>query len=306
MNTKRPKPEPVHQHTLFDFDKPGGAVTPPSQQIVRPFEIPDIFLGTSSFTATGWQGTFYPSGMRSRDFLAYYATQFRAVEIDSTFYGTPSAATVTGWKEKTPSDFVFAAKIPQVITHEKVLVNCEAEFDEFIGRMLLVEHKLGPLLLQFPKFDKWTVSFEGFLARLDTFFKRMPNAGCQFAIEIRNKNWLDERFLDALRNHNVALALTDTSFMPRPWEMKKPMNLVTADFAYVRWLGDRKGIEKQTTSWDKTVVDRRSDLEKWVELLRSLVLDKRLRRIVAFANNHYAGHAPDTVKSFWQLWNERR
>ncbi len=50
--------------------------------------------------------------------------------------------------------------------------------------------------------------------------------------------------------------------------MKQKFDLVTSDFTYVRWLGDRKGIEKQTTTWDKTVIDRTSDLKNWVELLR--------------------------------------
>ena len=60
--------------------------------------------------------------MRSKDFLRHYSTQFQTVEIDSTFYGTPAASTVTSWNERTPQDFIFAVKVPQVITHEKVLV----------------------------------------------------------------------------------------------------------------------------------------------------------------------------------------
>ncbi|HET8923585.1 MAG TPA: DUF72 domain-containing protein [Candidatus Acidoferrum sp.] len=96
------------------------------------------------------------------------------MEIDSTFYGTPSAATVTGWKEKTPADFIFAVKVPRVITHEKVLAGCEEEFDEFLERMSLLGEKLGPMLLQFPKFDKWPFqSSAEFLARLRVFLKRM-------------------------------------------------------------------------------------------------------------------------------------
>ena len=66
--------------------------------------------------------------MQPRDFLSYYATRFDPVEIDSTFYGTPSVSTVKGWNAKTPPGFVFAAKVPQIITHEKVLVDCDAEF----------------------------------------------------------------------------------------------------------------------------------------------------------------------------------
>ena len=88
--------------------------------------------------------------------------------------------------------------------------------------------------------------------------------------------------------------------------MKKKFDLITADFAYVRWLGDRKGIEKQTMAWDKTVIDRTSDLKNWVDLLKEMVNDKRVRKLFAFSNNHYAGHGPGTVKLFIDLWDKKQ
>jgi uncharacterized protein YecE (DUF72 family) len=63
------------------------------------------------------KGSFYPPGMQTRNFLSYYATQFKTVEIDSTYYGTPGASTVMNWYERTPTDFIFAAKVSQVVTH---------------------------------------------------------------------------------------------------------------------------------------------------------------------------------------------
>ncbi len=271
------------------MDKPDDAVGPVTpQEIVRPFEIPDtqILLGTSAFTANGWEGSFYPPGMKSHDFLSYYATQFATVEVDSTFYGCPSATSVNNWNARTPEDFIFSVKIPQVITHEKALVGCDSEFEEFVKTMDILGPKLGPTVFQFPSFDRWKFpKQDGFLAVLIPFLKKLP-ADHKFAVEIRNKNWLDAKFADVLREHNVALALTDTSFIPRPWEMKEKFDLTTADFAYVRWLGDRKGIEKQTTMWDKTVVDRREDLTNWVELFRQFV--SRNLKVFAYSNNHYA------------------
>src|SRR5436189_6170265 len=80
----------------------------------RPFSLPGILLGTSSFTATGWEGSFYPRGLQPRDFLSYYATQFATVEVDSTFYGCPSASTVSNWSARTPNDFIFSVKVPQL------------------------------------------------------------------------------------------------------------------------------------------------------------------------------------------------
>jgi uncharacterized protein YecE (DUF72 family) len=302
-----------------------SAAAPISKPIVeRPYSEPALYLGTSAFTAAGWAGTFYPPGMAPKQYLSHYATKFRTVEVDSTYYGTPSASTVTAWYEKTSPDFVFAAKVPQIITHEKVLVDCEPEFDEFIGRMDLLHEKLGPLLFQFPHFDKFAFkNAHEFLPRLRAFLKRSRemSPAAKFVVEIRNKSWLDARFADLLREFNVALALTDTSFLPRPWELpgqlvgpligkqrdelpsdlkKDQFDLVTADFAYVRWLGDRKAIEAQTTTWDKTVLDRRDDLLQWVKIFRELV--KRNLTVYAYANNHYAGNGPGTVKLFWDAW----
>jgi uncharacterized protein YecE (DUF72 family) len=71
-----------------------------------------IRIGTSAFTAAGWPGTFYPEGLPEREYLTYYATKFDTVEVDSTFYRSPSLTTVQGWDKKTPKGFVSAAKIP--------------------------------------------------------------------------------------------------------------------------------------------------------------------------------------------------
>jgi len=264
----------------------------------------EIRVGTSAFTAEGWEGSFYPRGMKPADYLSYYATKFDTVEVDSTFYRTPALSTVKGWYAKTPPGFVFAVKVPQVITHEKVLRDCEDDLSYFLKTMDALEEKLGPVLFQFGYFNKSKFkSGAEFLARLKAFLEQLPE-GYQFAVEIRNKNWLDARFAGTLRERGVALALLDQSWMPRPWEMKEKFDLITAYFAYVRWLGDRKGIEEQTKTWDKTIVDRRKDLANWVELFREFVA--RNLKIFAYANNHYAGHAPGTVKLFWELWETGR
>jgi uncharacterized protein YecE (DUF72 family) len=288
--------------TLFDLGReipPAIAVGPEEP----PGERNGILAGTSAFTATGWQGTFYPVGTRPADYLRHYATQFKTVEVDSTFYGTPPATRVRGWYEKTPADFVFAAKVPQVITHEKVLADCDEEFRQFVTTMEVLGEKLGPMLLQFGYFNP-SVFRTGreFLERLTPFLKKLPKEH-RFAVEIRNKYWLDEQFVSALRENNVALALIDQSWMPRPWEMKVKFDLLTADFAYVRWLGDRKGIEEVTKTWGQTVVDRREDLLHWVEIFRSFV--KRDLKVYAYANNHYAGNGPGTVRLFWKLYEGR-
>ena len=305
MTPRRPKIEPIRNPTLFEMEKLERAPQlETSLKVERRYSEPGLLLGTSSFTADGWQGSFYPPGMQTGNFLSYYATQFKTVEIDSTYYGTPSAATVTNWYERTPPDFIIAAKVPQIITHEKMMVNCEAEFDEFIGRMHLLGEKLGPLLLQFPRFNRYEIQADEFSRRLHLFLKHVKHLPTvRLVVEIRNRAWLDKRITDLLREYNVALALTDLSNMPRPWEVKNGLDLVTTDFVYVRWLGDRKGIEALTMRWDKTVIDRTGDLRNWAALFRKFL--SRNLKVYAYANNHYAGHGPGTVKLFWDMWARR-
>ena len=262
-----------------------------------------ILLGTSAFTAAGWAGSFYPKGMKPAEYLTYYATKFDTVEVDSTFYRTPSVSTVRGWYAKTPKGFNIAAKVPQVITHEKVLKDCETEFKTFLNAMEALGEKLGPLLFQFGYFNKKAfIGVNDFLARLVPFMKKLPK-GQKFAVEIRNKNWLVPQFVEVLRERSVALALVDHVWMPRPSALFDKFDPITADFTYIRWLGDRKGIEERTKTWDRVILDRSGELSEWVEILRKV--HKRKIQIFAYANNHYAGNAPSTVELFQDLWKSR-
>ena len=184
--------------------------------------------------------------MKPADYLSYYATKFDSVEVDSTFYRTPSVATVNGWERKAPKGFLLAAKIPQVITHENVLQDCDEDLNRFLETMDLMGDKLGPLLLQFGYFNRTVFRSSGdFLARLEPFLLKLPK-GYRFAVEIRNKDWLSKPFFDLIRAHKVAYAQIDQSWMPRPTEIFEKFDPITADFTYIRLLGDRKGIEKQT------------------------------------------------------------
>lgn len=307
MPSKRRKSDSDAQQSLFACE---NSLNPPSDaaEIVAVRTEPialradGIRMGTSSFTAAGWESAFYPAGLRQADRLSYYATKYNTVEIDSTFYGTPALKTVQGWAARTPPGFLFAAKVPQVITHEKVLVNCEAEFAEFLRVMDGFGDKLGPLLFQFGYFNDRTFRTQNdFIAVLQPFLKKLPT-GYRFALEIRNKAWMDQRFTELLRQHGVALALIDHSWMPRPWEVDNKFDWATADFTYIRWLGDRKEIEAVTDNqWVKTVVNRKEDLTNWAEIFRSFV--GRKLQIFAYANNHYSGYGPGTVKLFWSLFD---
>ena len=263
----------------------------------------DILLGTSAFTAEGWVGSFYPAGMQPRDFLSYYATQFNVVELDNTFYRTPAISTVEGWNLKTPPGFIFAAKVPQAITHDKVLAECDDDLNQFLKTMSVLGEKLGPLLFQFGFFNQEVFKTQDdFIARLRPFLAKLPKE-FKYVVEIRNKYWMNQKHADVLREYGIAMALIDQSWVPQPWRIKPQLDMITTDWTYVRWLGDRTGIEKLTGTWDKTVIDRTADLKNWVEVLRQMVNTKKILKMFAFANNHYAGHGPGTVKLFKDLWD---
>lgn len=260
-----------------------------------------LHLGTSSFTAEGWEKSFYPPGTQPRDYLTYYSTQFDTLEVDATFYRIPAISTVKGWAAKTPSNFLFALKAPQEITHERVLVDAHSLLKEFLSATEPLGEKLAVILLQFPYFNKKTfTSSAEFLDRLRPFLAKLPSQS-RFALEIRNKNWLGPALYDLLRKHKIALALIDHPWMPRPSEWLATADPITTDFTYIRWLGDRKAIEERTKVWDKTIIDRKTDLQQWVEACRNFL--KRKIRIFAFANNHYGGYAPDTLHLFAELFN---
>ena len=258
-----------------------------------------LHLGTSSFTADGWEKSFYPPGTPQRDYLTYYATRFTTLEIDAAFYAVPALSTVARWNAKTPAEFLFALKAPQQITHERLLVDAEPVLTEFLRATEPLGGKLAVILLQSPYFNKQTfANLNDFVARLKPFLAALPSSP-RFALEIRNKYWLTCPFLDLLRQHNVALALIDHPWMYPPRVLGSKSEFITADFTYVRWLGDRKAIEALTKIWDKTVADRTDELQEWVRACRNFL--KRDLHVFLFANNHYSGHAPQTLRLFEDL-----
>lgn len=264
-----------------------------------------VRIGTSSWSSKDWVGPFYPEGTAPADFLAEYAKRFDCVETDSTYYHVPRVATVEGWARRLPDGFTMAAKFPRTICHggdgarpdaEKVLDldRTARDRDLFLAAMSRLGPKLGPLLLQFPYFNKGAfASPKPFFERLDRFLSALP-PGFRYAVEIRNKTWIRADFLEILRRHSAAFVLVDQAWMPHGDEIPKRLDPVTSDFVYIRLLGDRKAIEEITKTWEKEVVDHGERLERWAKLIGAL--RDRVPETFAFANNHYAGHGPATVR----------
>lgn len=279
---------------------------PPSAPLVR--------FGTSSFSSEDWVGPFYPPGTPPRDFLRLYAEAFDTVEVDATYYAVPSARTVDGWVEKTPESFLLCAKFPRSIVHggeearpdpAKVLVEdaVAAERDRFLEVMARLGKRCGPLVLQFPYFNREVFpSAAPFLERLDRFLEALPPS-FSYGVEVRNKAWVGKPLRDLLVARNAALVLVDQAWMPHGDEVEARMDPVTTGVCYVRLLGDRQEIEKVTKTWDREVIDRGDRLARWAGFLVRMA--RRGVRTLVYVNNHYAGHAPTTTRRLKALFEER-
>ncbi|NNF07345.1 MAG: DUF72 domain-containing protein [Candidatus Eisenbacteria bacterium] len=274
-----------------------------------------LFWGTSSFSSKDWVGPFYPPGTKAKEYLALYAKQFPSVEIDSTYYGVPRESTVDLWRERTPEGFVISSKFPREIVHggtgarpngETVLLP-EATYavrDEYLSVMSRLENRLGPMVLQFPFFSRDVFPrTQLFMDRLHQFLADLPS-GFRYVVEVRNKHWVSADLAEICREHEVAMALVDQGWMPHGDEVEKRMDPVTADFSYIRLLGDHKAIERITKTWDKEVIDQNERLQRWASLIRRL-LDREVPTFV-YVNNHYAGHAPATLRRLQSLVESKK
>jgi uncharacterized protein YecE (DUF72 family) len=242
-----------------------------------------LYLGTSGWSYADWEGTLYPEALPSASRLAEYVKHFATVEIDSTFYGTPRRSTVQNWREVSPDGFLFAAKFPKQITHDRNLIGAEAEAESFLHTMAELGDRLGPLLLQLPpSFD-----VEG-MGVLEDFLERLPGS-FRYAVEVRHRSWLGSDLPEMLRERGAALTLIDYPGMPR-------MEGATADFSYIRWLGDRREFPSDHTHLEK---ERDDDLRWWSDLVGRFLREGRT--VFAYANNHYQNHSPSTVERFLEL-----
>lgn len=254
--------------TLFDMDP-----EPAADRTIHP----NLWLGSAGWSYDDWEGAFYPHGTTSRARLTYYASQFRSVEIDSTFYGIPTLSAVQGWRERTPDDFVFAAKFPRSVTHEAGLVDCADDAIAFVERMTELGDKLGPLLIQLPP------SYDvGHMRHLAAFLEGLPD-GLAYAVEVRHASWLTEAFADLLTKWNVALCLTCSGRLQRFWR-------VTSRFVYIRWLGRQNVLER----FDHEQIDRSEELDWWVPRIHHFI--DYGGAVFGYVNNNYGGHSPATLR----------
>ena len=230
-------------------------------------------IGISGWRYPNWRRSFYPTGLRQADELAYASERMTSIEVNGSFYSLQRPANWVRWHDATPDGFVFAVKGPRFITHIKRLGDIRAPLANFFASgVLALGSKLGPVLWQLPPnlgFDPEVADrFLGLLPRTTTdaaalaagHDERMEGKSwfdaaaivdrpLRYAVEVRHPEFKDrqEEWADLLARHGVASVTADTAGRyPR-------IDRTTADFAYARLHGEE---ELYASGYDDASLDR--------------------------------------------------
>jgi len=229
-----------------------------------------LLIGTSGWSYDEWIGPFYD---KKQGMFTNYAKVFKTTEINSTFYSYPTQRLVEGWTRTAPPGFIFAAKLPQVITHDKWLKLSEGVEDDmwnFVNLMQPLAEKLGPILIQLRPMFTYSAS----VGDLEDFLEILPK-NHEWAIEFRHDSWLRKETYQLLEKNNVAYTIVDEPLLP-------PETHITADFAYIRWHGHGKRI---WYDYDYT----KPQLEEWKPKVEEVT--KKVKRTYGYFNNHFNASA---------------
>ncbi|HEV8596057.1 MAG TPA: DUF72 domain-containing protein [Thermoplasmata archaeon] len=241
-----------------------------------------VQVGCVGWSYPEWVGSFYPPRAEASDYLTLYARVFDVVEVDSSFYSIPSQDMTRAWLESTPDGFLFTAKFPRLITHEKQFVNVEDPIRWFFGAMSILKPKLGPLVMQLPpRFSIGTGR-----QALEAFVDQLPT-GYRYAIEFRNRSWFTPETFQWLEDRGIALCWSENDYVEVP-------PVVTTDYVYLRFIGDRS-LPKLTGEIQK---DRTAEIRKWHAEVKKV--QDSVTAAYVFFNNHFAGFGPASVN----LWRE--
>jgi uncharacterized protein YecE (DUF72 family) len=228
-----------------------------------------LFVGTSGWVYKSWKDSWY-GGIPTKDWLAFSAAQFTALEVDGTFYRLQSRETFESWARATPESFRFAIRGSRFTTHNKKLIDAPASIAKQREPALGMGPKLAAVIWQLP--PRWRVNLE----RLETFGEALATGWpeTRHAIEFRNETWFTEEVLDVLRRHKLANCISDAANFPR-WDA------VTTDMVYVRLHGKP---DTYASNYDD------SALNEWAKKARAW-LDEG-RDVHVYFDNDILGHAP--------------
>lgn len=247
----------------------------------------DWYLGTMGFSYKDWTSVFYPTHLEARNYLTYYSRIFNAVEVDSTFYGTPRQEIIRRWVAMTPPAFKFCVKTPQTITHHLEGIGKVSEMSLFLDAVKAFGEKLGIVLVQFPpsfRYGQFKILSE-FLVGVVTLLK--DPALIRLAVEFRHPSWhTSHQEVQALFKE-LAVCWAASEYPGLPKEV-----YITAPYLYIRWIGQHGSYSRH----DREYLDRTSELTWWLSYINKHLSD--VSEIYGFFNNDYAGHAPGTCNRF--------
>jgi uncharacterized protein YecE (DUF72 family) len=252
-----------------------------------------IYIGTSGYSYKDWVGPYYPDGTPQKQWLEYYAREFRATELNFSYYRVPSISTMERLAAKTPEDFVFTVKAHQDMTHKRE--GDEAVFHEFMGSLepLIQNGKFGCILAQFPysfRPDDEGLEYLGFMRQQ---FDSLP-----VVVEFRRREWVREETFDFLRENDLGFCCVD---QPRLRGLIPPIAMATGPVAYVRFHGrNARKWWQHKEAWERydyTYTDQ--ELEEWVPKIHRL--NEEADKTFIFTNNHWQGQAVQTARQLQML-----
>lgn len=201
------------------------------------------YIGTSGWQYRHWRHTFYPQGVAQSRWLEFFAERFQIVELNNSFYSLPKEETFAKWRERTPDDFILAAKMSRYLTHIKKLKEPQEPVARFFSRARALGPKLGPVLLQLPP----TLPVDA--PALRETLAEMPD-GVRVAVEFRHGSWWTDEIRSILEEFGAANCLADRGAKPvtRLWR--------TTDWTFVRF---HAGLASPQPCYRKKI------LEEWVD-----------------------------------------
>jgi len=243
----------------------------------------EIHIGTSGWSYKHWKNIFYPEGLKTTDWLGFYAQFFNITELNTSFYHLPKPETTKGWAKKVPPGFMFCPKMSRYLTHMKKLNDPEESFAQFFEVFTPLKRKLGPVLIQLPP----ALRFHADKAEHVYKLCKKQYAYYKFAMEVRHASWLEKESLDLMKKYNMAfvIAQSGTAF---PYAEN-----ITAQHIYVRFHGPQ---QLYASSYSEE------------QLLNFATLFKQWKNeghsIWAFFNNDVFGYAFENAKRLIQLCGE--
>ena len=226
-------------------------------------------VGTCGWQYRHWRGRFYPDGLRPAAWLSFYVRSFDTVEVNSTFYRTPSPTAVDRWVREAPDGFLFTAKLYRLITHERRLRPARGELARALAPLERLGSKRGPLLVQLPSaFRRETAGVLSFARSIRDF---------KPAFEFRHASWFEDPDLE--RRINDAGGVLVTVDGPR---FRTPV-YAAGPFVYLRLHG-----RTRTAPPDYTA-------EELDDVAAGLGRDRG--PVLAYFNNDLDGHAVSNARA---------